>query len=77
MQMALPHVNPDGKLCSIATRMALLHANSGKCTIHLVEISLLEKKYLKSEIGNQIGQEPLYFMEVSQRVYIGLDLYTM
>lgn len=45
MQMALPHVNPDGKLRSIATRLALLHANSGKCTMPLlVEISLLEKK---------------------------------
>ena len=74
MQMALPHVNPGGKLCSIATRMALLHANSGKCTIRLlVEIPLLEKN-LKSEIGNQIGQEPLYFMEISQRVCIGPDL---
>lgn len=65
MQMALPHVNPDGKLCPIATCMASLHAKSGKCTIPLlVEISL--EKNLKCEIGNQIGQEPLDFMEISQ-----------
>lgn len=40
-----------------------MHIDSGKCTIPLlVKISLLEKKKnLKSEIGNQIGQEPPYF----------------
>lgn len=74
MQMALPHVNPDGKFCSITKTMALLHANSGKCTISLqVEIPHLEKN-LRSKIRKNIGQEPQYFMEIPQWVCIRPDL---
>lgn len=69
MQMALPHVNPDGKLRSIATRMALLHTNTGKCTIHF---SGNPSPWKKSEIcDRKLGRPrtPIFYGNLTASVY--------